>query len=78
MSTRHKTNKGKMMHNIKTNYHSASEISFDRFSLTIKLRKYLKRIGTAVEWICRCRAARELDRLGYKTQAKQLLEGKWK
>jgi len=71
-------NKDTMMHNIKTIYTSASEISFDRFSLTIKLRKYLKRIGTAVEWICRCRAARELDRLGYKTQAKQLLEGKWK
>jgi hypothetical protein len=67
-----------MMHNIKTIYHSASEISFDRFSLTIKIRKFLKRIGTAVEWSCRCRAARELDRLGYKTQAKQLLEGQWK
>jgi hypothetical protein len=67
-----------MMHNIKTIYHSANEISFDRFSLTIKLRKFFKRIGSAVEWTCRCRAARELDRLGYKTQAKQLLEGQWK
>lgn len=76
MSKRH-TNKGKMMHNIKSIYLSG-EISFDRFSLIGKVTQFFKRVGRTIEWTSRCRAARELDRLGYKTQAKKLIEGQWK